>query len=430
MSAEPFTRTEDVKQRDVGLARLAERVMEAGLLGYLVLLPVTQLEPFPVVSRVLLVGSALAGFLVALLRRLRPPRSAIVGVFAVYVALSAVSALTAVDPFESSRQVSKMLLRQTAVFLLVAGLFGDPARRRRLAGALSISGLALMNVCLLLLLFGVSSPFGGLTGPAMDYNSLCMFLVPTSAFLLAFLANASSRLEVGVWGALAVVLGASMLATFSRIGWAASLLLLLIWAAADARGRGRVLVAAAGGALLFVLWLPDASALVTVTDNDRFLLEKDAPLNEEYLKPMTWRDVATMNARLEYAWKPALALIGARPLLGSGYGAETFSHVVPRAGPVLFHEHNALLAVGVQSGLGAMAAYAALLVLVVLRLARRLRGRDAEPFDRLLRVALLAAMVAEYLFQGLGEPTNNGRMGILFAALAGLTVVLPPPEEA
>jgi O-antigen ligase len=401
-------------------------VAEGGFLAYIALLPLVQVQPLPVVTRVLLVASALACTLGVLRGRLRPALGPIAGWLSAFVVLSSISVLASYDVVRSGTFASKYLLRQLVVFWIAACLLTERARRRRFAMALVVAGLSLSAFSLGLFVRGVPSVFGGLQGPGLDYNSVCMFLIPIVPFAFAFLSAGEGPSGFAFGLASAIALAAVAIGTFSRIGWAALLVVVAVWTALAAFRRLRVVGAAAVALILFVIAVPDLSAVRTITDNDRFLTKKNLILERSDLKSATWTDVVTFNHRLEYAWKPALALAMSHPVFGAGYGAETFGALVPRnGGPILTHEHSAFLAVAVQSGFPALVAYLGLVGAV---LYRTFTVRPRAPFDAALRLAILAAVLAEYVFQAIGEPTNNTRMGILFAALAGLASALPHDE--
>ncbi len=397
-------------------------IAEGAFLAYVVLLPLVQVPPFPVVTRVLLVASAIATLVLAWQRRSRPPFGPIAGWLSAFVVLSALSVLTSFDVLRSGQAASKFLLRQLVVFWIASTLLMDLARRRRFVRALVLSGIVLVGACAWLYAGGGPSVFGGLQGPGLDYNSVCMLLVPMVPFAFASLEAGTGRSGRAFGLVSAVILVGAAIGTYSRIGWGALLVAITVSALLGGNGR-RVIAASAVALALFVVVAPDLSAIGTITDNDRFLVKETLELESTDLKKATWRDVVTFNHRLEYAWRPALAIALRHPLLGAGYGPATFEALAPRdAGPVLMHEHSAFLAVAVQSGFPALVAYVGLLTAVLARLARLHPG---TAFDAALVVALVAAVLSEYVFQAIGEPTNNTRMGILFAALAGLASAVP-----
>ncbi len=407
---------------------LAERVAGGGLCLYVALFPFHHLFPWNVlVSRAGLIVAASAGLAACFLDRRSPVvPSPVTAIFGLFVTVSALSALLGVDPLASSHAVGKSLLRATAVFLLAAGLSRAERWREELATALSLSGVGLAAVGFALFFLGIQNAFGGVTVPGIDYNSICMLLVPAAAFALRGASRARRHRAWVLTGAAALVVAAVAL-SYSRIGWAAfAILIATLWVSLPA-ARRHVAGTALAGVLAFALLSPGLGSVAAITDNDRFLSNRDAELDSRYFTKLTWREVLTMNNRLEYAWKPAVRLIGRRPVLGAGYGELTFDRLL-HGEKVLWHEHNAVLSVAVQSGLVGVATYLALLAAVIVSTLRSLR-RTGSGADRSLAAALLAAFVAEYLFQGLGEPTNNGRMGTLFALLAGMSVGLAAREE-
>ena len=402
---------------------------EWGLIAYLVLLPLSHTSPWQIPTRILLIAAAIGGLVAAFERGvILFPRSWIVGLFMLYAAISALSALVSTDVTASGAAASKVLLRSLVVFLLVACAPREPTRWRRFGLALATSALALGTVSLGLAAAGVRNPWGGLVGPLFDYNSLCMFLIPTLPFAFQAASQAPERVGRVFWTLAATVIATGVFLSFSRIGWAAFAVLLVVLCLFDRPGRRRMAFASLGGFALFALLAPDLRQIAVVTDSARFVVTGDLEPSASVMKQVRWKDLTTFNDRLQYAWKPALEIIREHPWLGGGYGPTTFERLAANDQPRLTHEHDAVLSVAVQSGVFAAAAYAALLVACVARTGSSLRGRDpiAEP-GRASLIALLGAFVAEYVFHGLAEPTNNGRMGILFAALAGLAATLVTP---
>lgn len=406
---------------------IASRVLDAGLFAAVLLVPIAHLSPFAIPGRIALVSAAVAGIVLALREGRRPVGLLVEGAFLLFVALSAASVLSSVDVITSGRAASKVLLRQLVLFLLVAGFARESGSRRSIVVALGLSGLLLAFDAALLYAADTRSVFGGLTGPGLDYNTLCMLLLPPLAALLALATAAGTAREAGAWGAGAALVTAAAWATFSRIGWGALVILVATFVLASRGRRARPLASAAAGTLLFFALFHDPRAFVTVTDNDRFLVSWEEELTPEMTKRMSLRDVLTMNSRLEYAWEPSISLVAKRPLLGAGYGPETFAKVVPRDRRVLFHEHSAILAVAVQSGIPAALAFGVALLALVADLGRPAAGKGVASADDALRAGLLSVVVGVFLFQGLGEPVNGRQMGLQLAIVTGLAVALPRP---
>jgi O-antigen ligase len=405
------------------------RVLDAGLFTAVLLVPFAHLSPFAIPGRVALVAAGVAGLVLAFREARRPVGSLVEGAFLLFVALSAASVLVSVDLDASGRAASKVLLRQLVLFLLVAGFAREAERRRSVAAALGLSGLFLAFDTTLLFAGGTRNVFGGLTGRGLDYNTLCMLLLPALAALLALSTAARKPGESAGWGAAAALVTAASWATFSRIGWGALVILVAAFVFASRGRRARPLAAVVAGTLLFLAFFRDPRPYLTVTDNDRFLVSWEEELTPAMTKRMALRDVLTMNSRLEYAWEPSLRLVAGRPFLGAGYGPETFAKVVPRDRRVLFHEHSAVLAVAVQSGVPAALAFGTVLLALAARLGRSVLRAVVENADDALRAGLLATVVGVHLFQGLGEPVNSHQMGLQLAIVAGLAVALPCRRE-
>jgi O-antigen ligase len=351
--------------------------------------------------------------------------SGITVLFAATLALGAASVLWSSDLQASWRAVPSGLVSPLIVFLAVAATGPSTADRLRVATALGLSSVALAVTGVSLKLLGVTNPFGGITGPHMDYNTLCMELL-AGAPLLFCLAAASSSVRVqSAWtAALAFVLGAVAL-THSRIGWLAAMVLVgVLWILVPPE-RKRLAALCAGALLVVALLWPGSSSLLEITDNEKLLLDSNATLDASVMKPLGWREVLTFNNRLDYAWKPAFELVAQRPWTGWGFGPGTFRRLTSGRQPVLGHEHNALLALAVQSGVPAAALWLACVVAVGVRSVRAARRSPPFTADAVLGACIAAAVVAEFLVQGIGEPVANKYMGTMFAALAGLAVALP-----
>jgi len=372
-------------------------LVDVGFLVYVALLPFEHLAGVRPILRVALVAACAAGLFLFD----RRPVSGIEALFALFLLGSSLSIPFAESAGDSLHEASRALTRQAAAFLLASRLFSRGDRRDALARTLAASSLLLTAVCLALWIAGERNPWGGLTGPGMGYNSVAMLLVPAAAFL-PLLGGAAAF-------ALATAVAAAILGTVSRIGWGALVVLAAVWFVRERERRRAVAAGLALAAGLFLALLPSVGALARITDNHA--LSKGA---EADMRTMAAADLLTMNDRLTYAWKPALALFRARPIAGWGYGPGTFRRNVP--GAALPHEHSAFLSVAVQSGLLGLVPYLALLGAVLARLVTR-----TGP----LATAFLGAVTATYLFHALGEPTNNGPSGILFAILAGMTAALP-----
>jgi O-antigen ligase len=408
---------------------ISERVAEWSLLFSVACLPVSYLAPWSYLSRGALAVAAAAGLVVVFRRgEIEIPDSPITLALMLFVVVSTASVIWSVDPYLSAEAVSSVLLRVVVVFLLVACAPRDPARLKRLAMALALGGLFLASVCLVLLLGGVRNPWGGVTGPSIGYNPTCMLLLLTGSFVLCLALEEMRRNRPSWrWRVAWVVTLTTILLTFSRIGWLALVVLLAVWWGFSNRLQRRFLVASCCIAIaVFVVVVPDFGRVLSVTDNSRFLAEDGAELDASLMKSMRWMDLVTMNDRATYAWKPAWAIIRSHPILGAGYGPSTFLRLTPSETPLLLHEHNTLLSVTVQSGVVGLAAFVALLVVLVRSLLAGLKtnASSRNPLHRGLGIAVLAAILSEYVVHGLGEPINNGKLAVMLAILAAIATIL------
>ena len=410
-----------------------ETAAEWGLLFSVAFLPVSYLAPWSYLTRGALAVAAAAGLVVVLRRgEIEIPNSPITLILMLFVVVSTASVFWSIDPYESSRAVSKVLLRIVVVFLLIACASREPARLKRLSMALALGGLVLASVCLVSLFGGVRNPWGGITGPSIGYNRVCMLLLPTGSFVLCFaLEELKLNRQSWLWRVAWVVTLTAILLTFSRIGWLALVVLLLVWwCFSDGRQQRFLLASFSVAIAVFLIVVPDLGQVFSVTDNNRLLMEDGAELDASMMKPMRWMDLITVNDRATYAWKPAWTIIRDHPILGAGYGP-TFARLIPSETPLLNHEHNALLSVTVQTGIVGLLVFAALLVVLVRSLSRNLKktSRSDSFLHRALAIAVLAAILSEYVVHGIGEVTNNGRFGVILAILAAIATVLVTPEK-
>ncbi|MCD4751212.1 MAG: O-antigen ligase family protein [Thermoanaerobaculales bacterium] len=408
-------------------ARYAVFTAETALVATLILFPCS--GPAGVAARVTLMIAGGAGVLAVLLLGGLPwRRHPIVVAMLTFLIVSEVSAVLSVVPTASAEDSTKTLLRMLVVALLLICAVpkpeGDFVRARRTAQALVVGGLLLAATGWGMWFGGFQTHWGGLVGP-LHYNEICMVLVPILSLAFAFLVTKPSWWHFLI----CTVLMTTALMTFSRIGWVAIAVLVVLWFWAAPKGR-RWFVATAtlgGATLALVVAGPNIAHFDTVVDN-AILLREDSTteLDGRVMKTMNIMDLVTLNDRLDYAWKPALRLISERPLFGWGYGTSTFAHLTLGDGPLLGHEHNAVLAIAVQSGLVGVVAWLFWLAVLLWRgwMSRRLDGHDPK---RWLLTGVAIAVVAEYLVQGLGEPVGNYRMGVLLVVLSAIVVLADGP---
>ncbi len=399
------------------------------LVGFMTLLPVFHLRPWSLIATGLLFAAAGLASAAALIRgALGTPRSAALALFLVYLLLSALSTFVSDDPLASSTEAFRVLLKSLLIVLVIACGPADEARLRRLALG---PAFAAVGLCVLVFAYaaaGTRNRWGGVTGPEIGYNAIAMFLVAAVPFVLARTAGPGRRRWA--WSGAAALTLATILLTFSRIGWAALAVVLAVWLALVREGRLRLLGAALLAAAAFVLAAPDLGMVWSVTDTPRALAGAALRGGRAPLKSMSLRDIANLDGRVEFGWEPAIGLIRSRPLAGSGFGEGTFARRLRGGPPVLVHEHDALLSVAVQSGIPTACVYLGVLVVAAVSVARRVARRPVrEDARRLVGVATLASLSAEYLIHGIAEPTNTGRMGLMLAVLIGLAVVVSSADR-
>ncbi len=403
------------------------------LVAYLALLPVFHLRPWSLLATGCLLGAAgLAAAVAASRRAVVVPDSTVLAFFLIWVALSALSVFVSDEPVTSAHELFRVPAKSLLVLLVIACRPSDEARLRRVAEGLAAGAVAMTSICFALYAIGARNPWGGITGPEVQYSAVCMFLIATVPFVYA-LAEEASRLRV-VWTCAGAAATAAILLTFSRLGWAAFAAAVTVWLVMSTTGRVRLALTLGVAAVVAAVATPDPAVILRVTDTPRLLGEAHPRFDRSALKPISWHDILTLDDRLEYGWKPAVAIAAAHPVLGAGFGPETFARRNRGGTLVLYHEHNAILSVAVQSGLPAAAAFCGLLAALMVALTRAARrGSARSASERRLVLATLTGVLAAYVLNGLGEPANNGRMGILLGALTGLAAVLcprkPPPER-
>jgi O-antigen ligase len=399
-------------------------VAEAGLLATLMLFPLGWAGADQL-GRIALVVAGVAGMIAVVQLRGLPWRGhPVVVTVLVFLVASEIAAVTSSVPESTAPASTQTLLRMLVVLLLLTSAVPEAdlglARARRAALALVAGGVLLAAVAWALWSVGHRSHWEGLVGP-VHYNVMCMYLVPLISLALCFVI--SDRWYV--WSVVAIGLIATALMTYSRIGWAALAVLCMVWFI-GAPGRMRWAVAGiAGAGLLLAVAIGglDLGRAASVVDNDELLRRQEPTvLDATVMKPLGLRDLITLNDRFTYAWAPAWGLSTERPVLGWGYGERTFEILTADTDHLLTHEHNAVLAVAVQSGLAGVAAWLAW-VLALIWTAWCARTRAPDDPARWLLVAVGAAVIAEYGVQGLGEPVANGWMGILLVALSSIAVL-------
>jgi O-antigen ligase len=219
-------------------------------------------------------------------------------------------------------------------------------------------------------------------------------LVATGLALLALLIVTARMTDNRVvWIALAAVFGTASLAAALR------------WPQTFTRTPVRWIAPLA--ALLFVLALAFADVL------------------EERARDVAPAGDVTVSIerdpRLEL-WEHVLQRIGARPLVGYGFGRRILADPLARelGDPLLAHAHNVFASQWLQTGFVGMAAFGAFLVALALRYARFVRSRDDTlAFVGVAGLSLLAGFLAKDMTDDFLFRSNAKELWAMTALLLG-----------
>lgn len=152
------------------------------------------------------------------------------------------------------------------------------------------------------------------------------------------------------------------------------------------------------------------------------------PLRERLLSAFAWQSHSTIFRA--YTWQSTLLMIKAKPLLGFGGG--TFENILPRYAIAGFTRaaHQSFLQIAAECGLPALLAGLAWATLLLRGLLLNSR-RSAQPLQRFVAVAAIAALIASAIQQLADYAWYVPAVGIAFFALAGLglTAGAPAPDD-
>jgi putative inorganic carbon (HCO3(-)) transporter len=282
------------------------------------------------------------------------------------------------------------LATYAALFWLACQLMTDERRvttvvRMVLAAGAAVAAIALIQV-------GIADgqtpdtetafSFGGLMRPDglfANPNSLAMFLAMLLPLALASRTSSTSRRIKVIGAALALILIAALVMTFSRSGWLGALVGIAI-VMSSARSPRRTVLFAGGAVALSALLLAALSSggwgpALAITERLASLLSPGA---------------GSSGTRLAI-WIDTLRLIAERPLFG--FGPDTFALVYPHfqtgnwtPGGLIDKAHAEVLQIAATQGVIGVALYLAMLAIVVRAFARRQRSKQG--------LALFAAVAA------------------------------------
>jgi putative inorganic carbon (HCO3(-)) transporter len=229
--------------------------------------------------------------------------------------------------------------------------------------------------------------------PFSDYNWLTTYMVLVIPILIAIVVTCRERwLRTVAWTALPLTVVAQI-ASYTRAGWVAHVMQAVTFALVT--GRRRLLVLIISGALTAGMFL----ALVSQSGYQKETIDR-----------------LTLNQRMG-TWRLGMEHIAAHPLVGVGYGNNTFTKLHPeyttgaqQGRPldqqVLPAMHNTFLMVAMGSGIPAALLFGAVFVKAIWSLVL-LQGRSTRPESSGLLTSIAVVVVGfatrntfDYMFAG------------------------------
>lgn len=261
-----------------------------------------------------------------------------------------------------------------AMLVVLSQLVRDRATARRVVTACIASTVVPLTVGMVHAANGLTPNVFGLARLRATFvhpNAYGFYLTLMLLMGLALLPHVSARVRLLLVPLLAVALG-SLVLTYSRGGWIALLVGLLVLAVLQSRRLvGGLLVALVALPLL----VPTVGARVTELGEERTLRGTAG-------NSLVWR--------LDY-WGETLALAGSNPLTGIGLKMTEYETVGQEP------PHNDFVRMYVEAGVLGLAAYLALLAALIGAARKALRGTRAGP-DRGIAVGFAACVPAFIVF--------------------------------
>lgn len=323
-----------------------------------------------------------------------PPRS-ILAPLVLWLAWSGLTWFWSIDPAYTRAEL-KVELVDLAFFMAVFYVVPYSTSAWRTIIGSSLFAFALLGV-LAVALASLSSGwfnadrFHGGIGPYSTY------LVQTAPLLLWLVVPAPEGFggRARTWialGAITLILIADARLTNNRIVWFALLLALVLipalcawrWRSAARRAGWRWLVPILGVTLLLSLGFADT-------------LRKRTELNYSPSTPVS--EALAEDPRLPL-WSRTWEKIMERPLAGYGAGKKILAPELRRelGDPLLTHAHNVFISQWVQKGAVGVAAFAALLLAVIVQFVKFFRSRDdVVALVGITGLAIIAAMIVKNL---------------------------------
>jgi putative inorganic carbon (HCO3(-)) transporter len=340
---------------------------------------------------------------------IRGRRGALDAWIVAYLGVVVVSILLATDPWESARQFRSSGLKHLAVYLLVS----EHLRRGADVNGVLITALASSS---LIVLYGYWSFWwlgimsDGKPVSVFSYqNDLSHYLLVPCLVLVWYLGRERRWSMQAAWGAVLMLHLGLLLLTQARASIMAFVASSVTMAVALRRRLPVYLLAS-----LLVLALP-----LGVFGDSRLL--------GRYASMFHWKTYVIEQARMRgEAWRTTVTLIGARPVLGHGYGWKSFATQAPTPRSVdpgrpeqVVHAHNIFLEVAYEGGLVGLTAFLGLWVSVVAVTLRNIRQR-ADPLVPEINVLALCVFVTALIVGFTDIAFWYERVGTLTWAFIGI----------
>ncbi len=249
-----------------------------------------------------------------------------------------------------------------------------------------------------------SMRMGGLLRQHNAYAGFLIALLPLSLFATVF-----EKRWKWVWTVTAILIVTALVLTFSRGGFiAAALALIIFWVLAHQRRVLAVslLIIILGGSLAYGLY-----QIKTINFNAVTII----PLSSPYAGEVPEQGETGVNSRLRY-WRDALKIVATRPIVGTGLNTfeQEYRRVQTDSRFFTIDPHNLTLKIWVELGLVGVIIFVGFLISLVAWL---WRYGPARQFNPAMPAALIGLLAHYSLDLDLTFPAHY----LLFFTLAALT---------